>query len=363
MIREIHDFCYLVLHLEPPAFITSPRRTSSLLICTHLFCLFSTLNRPRFSYFHMPLPLPQSAAYQLREFSIPLRFYEMLSRHHNDRTSTAAFNAAPCIFIGASRSCFTPLAGNVGIARTRRCSRALFKCTVEPPLSTDSQPQDESRHQRQQQPNGRFILLRRVVRVTVISFSLMISTLRGANATGQVQIPRGSASDVEAAAVTLGAVTVGGLVMRAILTSGRDEEKEREKLAAECARLEEEEILRARRLERKAMERVDEEELPEDDALRNSLSKRLKDIENNEDNSIPGILLDNDDKDKSKYLRNTPIPERGGSGSMLLDRPEDESGGDGNEGVLDNSDNTEALEKLRRMWNLDANDKDDQRKS
>ncbi len=275
--------------------------------------------------------------------------------HHSTPSRTTPAFAAPCVLFGAKHAGFAPVVSplrlrNATVARPRRCSRVHFTAAAEP-LPPN----------RFEIPLAAYRFARKVVSVSVLSLTVLMSGIRGVNANsvgGQVQIPRDSASDVEAAAVTLGAVTVGGLVMRAILTSRRDEDKEREKLAAECARLEQEELLRARRLERKAMERVEgDEELPEDDALRNSLSKRLKDMENaddsSDDNAVPGILLDKPE-DKNKFMRNNPIPERG-TGSMLLDRP------DGNEsgGTEGGNGNEEALEKLRRMWNLDANDKED----
>lgn len=190
-----------------------------------------------------------------------------------------------------------------------------------------------------------------------MSVSVLLCAMRGADAaggTGSVHIPRDATGDVEAAAVTLGAVTVGGLVMRAVLASRRDEDKEREKLAVECARLEEEEILRARRLKRKAMERVDEADaLPEDDALQSSLLKRLQDID-------AGDAPTDDDK---KFMRNSPIPDRA-TGSMLLDRPTDDDAKRGDPAPSADEDdeapvNADELEMLNRMWNLNAGDSEE----
>lgn len=210
--------------------------------------------------------------------------------------------------------------------------------------------------------------LRRAVHVSAVSLSVLVCALRGgsgANAGasgGQVHVPREAASDVEAAAITLGAVTVGGLVMRAVLASRRDEDKEREKLAAECARLEEEEMERSRRLRRKAMEKVEgSEELPEDDALQSSLQRRLQDI--GEDDGED----DGEDAEK-KFMRNSPIPDRG-TGSMLLDRPDagdqattrkGTSADDGEEEEEEEEEeegaSAEELEMLKRMWNLNSPD-------
>lgn len=222
--------------------------------------------------------------------------------------------------------------------------------------------------------------LRRIVRVSAVALSVMMCSARGveANTDSQVHVPRDSASDVEAAALTLGAVTVGGLVMRAVLASRRDEDKEREKLAAECARLEQEEILRTRRLQRKAMERVEEdEELPEDDALQSSLLKRLNDMKNSDtqdgdvakDDGQGGIVAEKPNDNPNKFTRNTPIPDRG-TGSMLLERPDANGGADEDEnkakgGSGSNQDavvNSGDLEMLERMFKKSSDD-DSNRKS
>lgn len=198
--------------------------------------------------------------------------------------------------------------------------------------------------------------------------------MRGVQAnSSQVHVPRDAAGDVEAAAVTLGAVTVGGLVMRAVLASRRDEDKEREELAAECARLEEEEMERSKRLKRRAMERVEgSDELPEDDALLSSLQKRLQDgaSDGSSDSSnIPGILLEKDDEDddeKKKHMRNSPIPDRG-TGSMLLERPDgSDEAGDGEErpggGEQDGAAKQDSLEMLNRMWNISSDSNEERKK-
>lgn len=212
-----------------------------------------------------------------------------------------------------------------------------------------------------------------MIRVSTVSLGVLFCSMRGVEAnSSQVHVPRDAAGDVEAAAVTLGAVTVGGLVMRAVLASRRDEDKEREELAAECARLEEEEVERSKRLKRKAMERVEgSDQLPEDEALLSSLQKRLQDGASDgtsDSSSIPGILLEKDDEDedeKKKHLRNSAIPDRG-AGSMLLERPDGEGeGGDGEErggGEEDETAKKDSLEMLNRMWNISSDSNEERKK-
>lgn len=172
--------------------------------------------------------------------------------------------------------------------------------------------------------------------------------------------PSSSTSDVEAAAMTLGAVTLGGLLMRAIVSRSRDEEAERAKLAAECARLEREEQARALRAQRAKLESV---ETPSDDIM-SELRKRLETM--NEDSSDDTSSTDPDSK--SDHMRHSPIPDRG-NGSAVLDRPDSSNNGNNDEirGDADSSESRrdgeafakpDELEMLKRMWNLSPPDKE-----
>lgn len=170
-------------------------------------------------------------------------------------------------------------------------------------------------------------------------------------------------SEVQTAAFTLGAVTIGGLAMRAIVQTLRNPEAEQKEVEANCERLAQEEEERARRAARRKMEQVDEPTL-DDDELRSALQNRMSSL-NSDSDGDPGTEDDLSDELK-KYMRNTPIPDRG-TGSMLLDRPDDDDDDDdSNDGnASDDSESTnnpsdapnqENLEFLKRMWNLSSPD-------
>lgn len=278
-------------------------------------------------------------------------------------TTTTPCAFAPCVH----------LVGPRGLAPVRSCSRTRPRVAMRAPAPR--RPPPLTGHDHITTPGAksppplfpvplptaaRWDGVRRVVKASAVSLSVLLCAFGGTPPTpasassgaGSVRVQRESASDVEAAAVTLGAVTVGGLVMRAVLASRHDEEKERAKLAAECARLEQEEILHARRLKHKAMERVEgDDDLPEDDTLQSSLMKRMQDLGDDEAG-----------EKEDKFMRHTPIPDRG-TGSMLLDRPDDAAVDEEEKGAGEEEDvSPERLEMLNRMWNLSSPD-DDERKS
>lgn len=172
--------------------------------------------------------------------------------------------------------------------------------------------------------------------------------------------------------------------MRAVISRSRDEESERAKLAAECARLEEEERARALRAERAKLEAVDS---PSDD-LMSEFRKRIESMDKDKDNLDSSYSSSTDsgsdsDDDKKDHMRHSPIPDRG-TGSAVLDRPDNTSSsdssedddenandennnqpmasnsktGDGSDSDGDNFAKPDQLEMLKRMWNLSSPDKE-----
>lgn len=169
--------------------------------------------------------------------------------------------------------------------------------------------------------------------------------------------------------MTLGAVTLGGLVMRAIINRSRDDTADRAKLDAECKRLEEEEHDRARRAERKKLETVEASELEGDGELWSELRKRVETIEADEPSSADTASSSSAASDKKNDMRHSPIPDRG-TGSALLDRPQSV---DGNQEVSSNNNssgedetdsenkaqgNPDDMEMLKRMWNMSPPEKE-----
>lgn len=136
--------------------------------------------------------------------------------------------------------------------------------------------------------------------------------------------------------MTLGAVTLGGLFMRVILSRSRDEKREQERVAAECQRLEEEEQQRMLRRERKRMESVEASEVEGDAGLMDELRKRVESMEEPSD------------------VKETDVKElkwgNGSMGSAVLERPEDggieQDSGDRAGG--------EDVEMLKRMWDMSS---------
>lgn len=198
----------------------------------------------------------------------------------------------------------------------------------------------------------------------------------------------GQASDVEVAAMTLGAVTLGGIIMRTLLTVSRDQKAERDRLAKECARLQDEEENRALRLERTRLETAGLSSRPDSDEDQNQLMSALRqrvqnmeesgdddDDDNANDGSVSGKQNDDRKKNKKKKnqdMRQSPIPDRG-MGSAVLERP-DGNANDENNNKNDNEDDSEQdndnppggetlaqpdqAEMLKRMWNLSPPDKE-----
>lgn len=217
-------------------------------------------------------------------------------------------------------------------------------------------------------PNFVWNGVRRVVRVAGVSLGvLMAGSVADAAMLGRpvraAQVPssgivagaQSGGGDVEAAAVTLGAVTVGGLFMRAIINSRKDDKEEQRRLEVECKRLEEEETERALRVQRRKMEQVEggsANQVP-DDELMSDFMKRVQSLGKPEDD-----VTESTDKD---HMRQNPIPDRG-TGSMLLDRPSDGEDSDEPQSSLQaegsesgEAVNQEGLDMLKRMWNLDSN--------
>lgn len=161
--------------------------------------------------------------------------------------------------------------------------------------------------------------------------------------------------------MTLGAVTIGGLVMRAIVKSRHDEDEEKSRVAMECQRLQDEEKERALRVKRKKMESVDGVAV-DDDLLMSDFMNRVKSLESDSPQ-------DADDPTDPTHMRHNPIPDRG-LGSALLDRPDvDADAADSDDGLdiieeeqqqLPEPDlaNAEQAEMLKRMWNLSSPDKE-----
>lgn len=141
--------------------------------------------------------------------------------------------------------------------------------------------------------------------------------------------------------------------MRAIVNSRRDEKEEQRRLEAECKRLAEEEEERIRRTKRKQMEQVDTSSVAPDADLMSDLRKRVQTLSNDGDE-------DTDSSNKDDNMRHTPIPDRG-TGSMLLDRPDDESDSDAQASSAESMEqpaNPDELEMLKRMWNMSPPDKE-----
>lgn len=186
-------------------------------------------------------------------------------------------------------------------------------------------------------------------------------------------------SDVEAAALTLGAVTLGGLVMRLIINRSRDDESEKKRLADQCDRLQQEEHNRTLRMARTQLESIPDPQQPTSQTdvggdgdgvdLMSELRKRVESLENNAKDSNANANTDTDNKD----IRHSPIPDRG-TGSALLDRPdatneydsddaqnkkkEKDETKDDEDDLAAKSAKPEQLEMLKRMWNLSPPDKE-----
>lgn len=140
--------------------------------------------------------------------------------------------------------------------------------------------------------------------------------------------------------------------MRAIVSSRRDDEAEKKRLEAECNRLEQEEKERALRVKRKKMEMVEGGSVVRDDELLSDLMKRVQSLENADD--------DDDGDNDDAAMRHIPIPDRG-TGSAVLDRPDDETEPAEPQAVEPEQEELpkpEELEMLNRMWNLSSGDAD-----
>ncbi|KAI0556589.1 hypothetical protein FGB62_494g05 [Gracilaria domingensis] len=182
-------------------------------------------------------------------------------------------------------------------------------------------------------------------------------------------------SDVETAALTLAAVTLGGLVMRAIVRSRQDDDAYRKKVVEDSKRLQEEENLRALRIKRTEMEAVEGDETSDDDddEFMKAFRERVSGLQTDEKQP-------NDDQDASeKYgkqeldLVNT---QDRGTGSAVLDKPDNDAPASPSasqseqpqesQNDPDNADvvppsmaNPEQAEMLKRMWNLNSFDKNE----
>lgn len=268
----------------------------------------------------------------------------------------------------------------------RRAGRSLM--TVSPLPGEQTNKQDESKVQKGLRIGGLQVGVWngvcKLVRLTALSATLLLApaaTRASSSASRRVTPPvamasastssstssSSSTSDVEAAAMTLGAVTLGGLCMRVILSRSRDEAAEKAKLEAECNRLAEEERQRALRAERKRLESVDGDE--QDEQLWSAFRKRLESLDSEESDQT----TKNTKKDD---MRHNPIPDRG-MGSAVLDRPDNnksdsnsnsdptDSNGD-EEGEREGNIKSEGenlakpdeAEMLKRMWNLSPPDKE-----
>lgn len=167
--------------------------------------------------------------------------------------------------------------------------------------------------------------------------------------------------------------------MRVVTNRARNEEVEKQRLAEECDRLQQEEVDRTKRLKRSQLESFD---TPDDAASEQSnavggesvddimaeLRKRVESIEKQED--VEGATAATAEaEDKTNDLRHSPIPDRG-TGSAVLERPDETAGvqdtGDqvahNDKKKNDEQDESLAkpdqLEMLNRMWNLSPPDKE-----
>lgn len=241
---------------------------------------------------------------------------------------------------------------------------------------------DNQQHEQIPKPESQTVWdgVRRVVRLSALSASFLLAGALPQNssvpsfrqfgpqpAIAAASSTASNTSDVEAAALTLGAVTVGGVLMRVIVNSRRDKDEEQKRLAIECKRLEDAENERAKRVKRKKMENVDGENV-NDEQLMSDLMKRLKSLEGDEQDD------DNPDLSNSPDMRHTPIPDRG-LGSAVLERPgegqdvskqpvdpeyEGDQSDDQNVADIQPQDlaKPEEAEMLKRMWNLSSHDKE-----
>eukprot|EP00178_Gracilaria_changii_P022744 TRINITY_DN677_c0_g1_i4.p1 TRINITY_DN677_c0_g1~~TRINITY_DN677_c0_g1_i4.p1 ORF type:complete len:306 (-),score=54.44 TRINITY_DN677_c0_g1_i4:2863-3780(-) len=183
-------------------------------------------------------------------------------------------------------------------------------------------------------------------------------------------------SDVETAFMTLAAVSLGGLIMRAIVRSRQNDEAYRKKVLEDSRRLQEEENLRALRIKRTEMEAVENDETSEDDddEFMKAFRERVSDLQTD------GEKEPNEDKDASdKYgkqeldLVNT---QDRGTGSAVLDKPDNEGPAASSASQSDQTQDSESdrddadvvppsmakpeqAEMLKRMWNLNSFDKNE----
>jgi hypothetical protein len=179
-----------------------------------------------------------------------------------------------------------------------------------------------------------------------------------------------SPSDVEAAAFTLGALTLGGLAMRAVVAARRDPEAEKRAVENECERLRVQEAERMRRAARRRMKEV--ESGIDDETLMSEFQSAIARLSDGGDSESFGEAFDLDDDggdadvDISKKGPGKGKGKRGaaasGAGSMVLERPgegADEKGNDEEDnidgGSLDGP-SAESLDLLKRMWNLSSDD-------
>ncbi|PXF46784.1 hypothetical protein BWQ96_03475 [Gracilariopsis chorda] len=191
------------------------------------------------------------------------------------------------------------------------------------------------------------------------------------------------ASDVESAALTLAAVTVGALVMRAVVNSQRDDDAYRKKVAEQSQRLQQEEDMRALRIQRSEMEAVntDSDKQPQtsdDDQFLQAFRERVSGLNMERD---PDDTEEDDTNNSDKYdkqqLDLVNMPDRS-TGSAVLDKPDDlpdtpDPTAANKEPVEPSSSQTddehdaqppsmadpEQAEMLKRMWNLNSFDKND----
>lgn len=188
---------------------------------------------------------------------------------------------------------------------------------------------------------------------------------------GRQTVVASANSDVEAAAVTLGAVTVGGLAVKAVLRAKRDPEKELKEVEEASALKQAEEVERARRLERRSMEGwggdgdgdgIDDEVLMEDFLSRVASLGDSEAVDDGDEGA-------DGEGGTSGVLREFPIPDRGASGSAVLERPDETADADvggveeAAEGAeSDDEVDEDSLEMLKKMWSLDSPDEGERKK-
>lgn len=204
-------------------------------------------------------------------------------------------------------------------AHRRACARMSARCTRVTCMGISDNP---SRRPAQ--------MLRPALAALCVSLSLLMPCHARARVAAQ-----DNRSDVEAAVLTLGAVMLGGGLMRVVVQGGRDREKERERVQKECQRLQEEELERSRRRQRRELESVGEQ----DGDLMEQLRKRVEQV---------GSGTGEEEKGDEAAHGNGPV----GGAVLEREREEEEEEEEEEEKEEKDAPSEKDLEMLRRMWKM-----------